>query len=316
MKSLVTGGTGFVGGYVAKALLDDGHTVRVFTRRPGLPERLAAAEAFRGDFEEPSTVADALEGMDVVYHVGEVGNTTRARSAKNLRLVQTMAEAAKDKGVKRLVFVSSITVAGIPGEVPASEETEPQRQLSDHYTAYKREAEELLAESPGIEYSVIRPAPVYGPGSRFMRRVVDAVDSLGSIGFPFVGKGENLAPLVYVKDLARAICLAGTREEAAGQVMNLTDGLRHSWLDFLNAISGALGKKLKVLPLSPLALRFPSIFFDLFSGALGLEPDLTHYVDYFSADVFFDNSRARELLGWEPRYSLEEGVREMINENM
>jgi nucleoside-diphosphate-sugar epimerase len=316
MKSLVTGGTGFVGGYVAEVLLEEGHAVRVFTRRPGLPERLAAAEAYRGDLEEPSTVVNAMEGMDVVYHVGEVRNTSRAQSAKNLRLVQTIAEAAGEKGVKRLVFVSSITVAGIPREVPASEETEPLSSLGDHYTAYKREAERLLSESPGIEYSVIRPAPVYGPGSRFMRRVVDAVDSLGSLGFPFIGNAENLAPLVYVKDLARAIYLAGLKEGAAGQVMNLTDGLRHSWLDFLKAISEALGKKLKVLPLSPLALRFPSIFIDLFSGALGLELDLTHYVDYFSSDVFFNNSRARALLGWEPRYSLEEGVREMINSNV
>jgi nucleoside-diphosphate-sugar epimerase len=114
MKSLVTGGTGFVGGYVAEVLLEEGHAVRVFTRRPGLPERLAAAEAYRGDLEEPSTVVNAMEGMDVVYHVGEVRNTSRAQSAKNLRLVQTIAEAAGEKGVKRLVFVSSITVAGIP----------------------------------------------------------------------------------------------------------------------------------------------------------------------------------------------------------
>ncbi|GAB4387866.1 MAG: NAD-dependent epimerase/dehydratase family protein [Thermodesulfovibrionales bacterium] len=320
MRALVTGGTGFVGGHTARVLAEAGHRVSVFTRRPALPERLArlGVEAVRGDLEDLDSVARALEGSAVVFHAGELKNTTKAASRKNLRAVERIVEKAPACGVRRLVFVSSITVAGIPplAEAPASEETAPEVELGDHYTWYKREAEALLAQGAGgLEWSVIRPAPVYGPGSRFMGRLVDAVDRLGPVGFPFVGKGENLAPLVHVKDLAMAIALAGEAPGAAGQAFNLTDGERHTWAEFLEAIAGALGKKIRIIPVPPLALRLPSVFLDYFSFPLGLELDLTHYTDYFSRDIFFSNDKARQALGWRPAYGLREGVAEMISED-
>lgn len=317
MRALVTGGTGFIGGHVVRVLCGEGHDTRVFTRRPALPERLRSlgAHEVRGDLEDLDSVAGALEGAEVVFHIGELKNTTRANSEKNVRLIEHILEKAPAAGVRRLVFVSSITVAGIPGEVPATEETEAEVELGDHYTSYKRRAEGLLREAGGLECSIVRPAPVYGPGSRFMRRLVDAVDRFGPVGIPFPGKGENLAPLVHVKDLARAISLAGQRPEAAGQTFNLTDGARHSWAEFLNAIAGALGRKLRIIPIPPPALRVPSIFLDYFAWPLGVELDLTHYSDYFSRDIWFSSEKAQQALGWQPGYGLSDGVGDMISED-
>jgi nucleoside-diphosphate-sugar epimerase len=314
MKAFVTGGTGFIGGHVVDLLLKENHKVRLFSRRHDIPERLKGkdVEFFKGDLEDFQSVIDAMQGMEVFYHIGEIKNVNRTASEKNVKLMGHIIENLKDKRVRRLVFISSITVAGIPSEIPASEDTVPKVILKDHYTSYKRACEKLITEKADVEYAIIRPAPVYGPGSRYLGRLIDAVEKIGPIGFPFVGDARNLAPLIYVKDLARAIYLSGIRTDAVGHVFNLTDGHRHSWFEFLNTIAESLGKKVRIIPLSPLFLRIPAIFFDFFSGIFGIELDLSNYMAYFSRDLFFENSKARSLLMWEPEFTLNNGVKKMV----
>jgi nucleoside-diphosphate-sugar epimerase len=210
--------------------------------------------------------------------------------------------------------VSSITVAGIPSSIPATEETKPSVILGDHYTYSKRECERYITDNSGAaQYVVIRPAPVYGPGSRYLGRIVSTIRTLGPVGLPFPGAAKNLAPLIYVKDLAKAIYLSGLREEAANQIFNITDGIHHSWLDFLEAVAKLSGRKVRIISLPHFLFKFPSFFLDIFSEIFGFELDMQHYVDFFSKDVFFDNAKAKKMLAWEPDYcELTEGVKEML----
>lgn len=316
MKVLVTGGTGFVGRGVVDLLLAGNHSVRLFSRRPSLPERWEGRniEVFQGDLEDFSSVSRAMEGVGVFYHIGEIKNVSRSAALKNIRLAEQITDSLAAKGVGRLVFVSSITVAGIPSSLPADEETSPEIIFDDHYTFGKRECERYIAgNSGGSQYAVIRPAPVYGPGSRYLGRIVETIKKLGPVGLPFPGDARNLAPLIYVKDLARAIYFSGMKEEAANQIFNVTDGIRHSWLDFLSAITEFMGRKLRVVPFPTFLFKFPSFFLDLFSGIFGFELDMQHYMDFFSRDVFFENEKAKRLLEWEPEYCvLADGVKEML----
>lgn len=316
MKALVTGGTGFIGSHVVDCLVENGQNVRVFSRKAEVPERWKGdrVEVFRGDLEDFTSVISAMEGIDVLYHIGEIKNVTRVASEKNVKLVELLIENLGRKGVKRFVFISSITVAGIPSEIPATEETKPKILFSDHYTSYKRKCEELISEKiSGHEHVIVRPAPVYGPGSRYLGKLLEALEKLGSVGFPFIGNAKNNAPLIYVKDLAKAICLSGTRDNISGQTFILTDGLRHSWFDFFKEITDLLSTKLRIVSIPPILLKLPAVPFDLFSGILGIELDPLHYLDYFSRDIYFDNSRARNLLDWRPEFTLAAGVREMVS---
>jgi len=316
MKTLVTGGTGFIGSHVVDFLLDNNHAVRIVSRRPNMPERLKGKEVefFQGNLENTGSVIDAMEGVDVFFHIGEIKNITKGASEKNIKLVKHIAENLGTKKIKRFVFISSLTAAGIPSSIPASEDTAPEIILEDHYTAYKRKGEEIVTRSSDAEHVIIRPAPVYGPGSRYLGRLIDAIRMIGPIGFPFIGNAKNLAPFIYIKDLARAICLAGLRPEAAGQIFNLTDGMRHSWSDFLSIIAKMLGKKMRIVSLTPAFFRIPGIFFDTFSGIVGFDFDINHYLTFLSKDIYFDNSKARDLLEWLPEYTLANGVQEMVNE--
>lgn len=315
MKALVTGGTGFIGTHVVRSLLDEDHAVRIFSRKRDLPETFknARVEVETGDMEDVQSLVNALEGIDIFYHIGEIKNSSKAASERNVRLVKEVIGCLKEKNVQRIVFVSSITVSGIPSAIPADETTEPRLILNDHYTAYKKRCEDIISSNKGCEYVIIRPAPVYGPGSRYLGRFINILGWLGPVGVPFIGNAENLVPLIQVRDLAQAIYRAGTEPAAAGQMFILTDGLRHSWFDFFQAITEGLGKRFRVIPVLPAFLKVTALPLDLFSGFLGVSIDPVSYITYFSQDLYFDNTKARKLLGWVPRYSLTEGVKDMLS---
>ncbi len=314
MKALVTGGTGFIGSSVVRLLLEGGHAVRMLTRRKELPEEFKGkeVEGVHGDLKDFSSVIKAMDGIDLFYHIGEIKNVNETASRNNVKLMEQIIAGMQEKDVWRLIFVSSLTVAGIPSVSPAGEETEPEVVLEDHYTSYKRACEKLLLNSLPGRYVIIRPAPVYGPGSRYLGRFLNAIEKFGPVGFPFIGNAKNIAPLIYIKDLADAIYLSGLVPSASGQIFNLTDGLRHSWLDFLNTVAEQLGKKLRIMPIPPLFLKIPAVPFDLLAGIFGIKLDPVQYVNYFSKDLWFDNTKAQDLLGWRPEHTLDDGVREMI----
>jgi nucleoside-diphosphate-sugar epimerase len=269
---------------------------------------------YRGDLRDPSSLLDAMEGMDVVYHLGEIRNTSRHAAEMNVRTLEWVVDELSQAGIERIVFVSSLSVAGIPSQVPATEETKPAVLLNDHYTWYKRKCEKILADQSNAASVVIRPGVVYGKGSRYLERLVTSVQRLGPHGFPFIGNGRQVAPFVHVNDLAAAICLAGTRTPAVCQVFNITDGLHHSWFDFFKAIADASNKRFRIIPVPPLLMRRPAQCFDLFLGLFGVTLSLNNYVRYLASDILFDPARARELLGWKPQEDFYRSVEDMVRQ--
>ncbi len=143
---------------------------------------------------------------------------------------------------------------------------------------------------------------------------ISAVDWLGTIGIPFIGQGKSIAPLVHVKDLARAIYRAGIEDAAAGMLFNITDGMNDTWSDFLHAIGSALGKEIRILLVPPLLFNLPVRFFDLFAGLVGSTMSLEAFVSYVTTDLLVTNERAQRLLHWKPEYSLAPGVEEMVSD--
>lgn len=316
MRALVTGGTGFIGSRVVELLLKQGQVVRLFSRQRELPRRLQGKSVtlYRGDLRDPASLLDAMEGMDVVYHLGEIRNTSRQAAEMNVRALEWVVDELSQAGIERIVFISSISVAGIPSQVPATEDTKAAVELDDHYTWYKRTGEKILADQCNAASVVIRPGIVYGPGSRYLESLVSSVQRLGPIGFPFIGNGLHAAPFVHVNDVAEAICLAGTRPRAVCQVFNITDGLHHSWFDFFKAIADASNKRFRILPFSPFLMRGPAQCLDLLLGLFGEKLSLSNYVRYLSSDILFDPARAKELLVWKPRENFHRSVEDMVRQ--
>jgi nucleoside-diphosphate-sugar epimerase len=316
MRMLVTGGTGFIGSHVVDLLLENGHSVRLLSRREDVPPPWKGRDVTVavGDLREPGPVVDAMQGVEVVLHIGEVKSTTAGNATMNVELVERMVMGLKPWGVKRLVFVSSLSVAGIPQKVPATEETPALQFLRDQYTEYKRKAEEVIRKSAGgVEHVILRPGVVYGPGSRHLGVMIDVIRRFGPFGLPFIGTGTNLMPLIHVKDLARAVYLAGTVPGAANRTLNITDGERRTWLELFTAVAEAQRRRFRLIPVHPALAKFPAMFVDLFTGIFGQSLDLPAFVSYASRDVHFDCSLARSVLGWDPVHrDLRDAVRDMV----
>jgi nucleoside-diphosphate-sugar epimerase len=316
MRTFVTGATGFIGSHVVDLLLENGHSVSILSRRVEVPAAWQGRDVtvLPGDLREPVPVIDAMKGMDTIFHIGEVRSTTAGNAAMNIRLVERMVAALKASDVKRLVFVSSISVAGIPLSIPATEDTPALQDLHDQYTEYKRKAEDVIRQSAsGVEHVIVRPGVVYGPGSRHLGSMIDAIRRFGPFGLPFIGAGTNLMPLIHVKDLARAVYLAGTVPGAANQTLNVTDGERRTWLGFFTAIAEAQHKRFRLIPMHPALAKFTAMFVDLFTGIFGQSLDLPAFVSYVSRDVHFDCGRAKSVLGWEPLHrDLRDAIRDMV----
>jgi UDP-glucose 4-epimerase len=315
MRALVTGGTGFIGSHVVDLLADQGHDVRVYSRRNELPERWKErpVSLITGDLGEPGPLFEALQGCDVLFHVGEIKVVNRSAARKNVGLLKQILDRLPPAGVQRMVFVSSVSVAGVPEVVPALEETPAAKVLNDHYTSYKRDGENLMNAAGGIDFVIVRPGVVYGPHSRSLRAMAKVIAATGPIGLPFIGRGTNLMPLVDVRDLAQAISLAGVTRDAARQTFNITDGTPHRWKEFFEAIAAAAGKPMRLVPLPPVLVRVPALFGDLVTGLFGISADLPSYIQFLSRDVHFSTAKAEKILGWHAVHTdVRAGVREMM----
>ncbi len=221
----VTGGTGFVGSHLLTTATTNGHTVRALTRRPQPP--LPGVTWISGDLASPGTLCD---GADAVIHIaGTITAASRAEfDAGNVAGTASIVTAAKGAGVRRFAHVSSLA-AREPG-------------LSD-YGASKAAAEALVATS-GLDWAVVRPPGVYGPGDRETLPVFQMV-TRGVAVLP----GDGRFSLIEVGDLSEAL-LELAASDTSG-IAEIDDGHgAYSHADLARAIGVAVGR-------TPLLLRLP-----------------------------------------------------------
>ena len=209
MNVLVTGATGFVGGHLVDALLASGHTVSALVRNPSKAHDLAhrGVTIIAGDLDRSDGLANACQGQSVVYHLaGLVAARSQAEfDAGNRDGTARLAAAASLVETPRFVLVSSLAAGGptTPGHPLAGAE------VPRPVTQYGRSklAGEDLVRASSLNWTIIRPPAVYGPGDRELLRVFKAA-TLGVA--PVFGTGSQQLSLVYGPDLAEALVAAGT----------------------------------------------------------------------------------------------------------
>lgn len=302
--ALVTGATGFVGTALLARLLAGGWTVRGAVRSAGarLPAGVAACPAGDADWSA------GLPGADVVFHLAARVHQMDDRAADplaefrrvNTEATERLARAAAAAGARRLVFVSSVKVNGGERERPYDEDDAP--APGDPYGQSKREAEERLAavaRETGLEVVVLRPPLVYGPGVRAnMASLLRAVQR----GLPLpLGAVRNRRSLVYVENLADCLERCGADPRAAGRTFLVSDGEDVSTPELVRRIARAFGRPARLLPVPVALLRAAA-------GLAGKGPA----VERLAGSLAVDSSRVREVLGWTPPCSLDEGLRRTV----
>lgn len=325
MRALVTGATGFVGGYLTQALLHRGDSVRVLARTAERAARLASAGAQvrLGDVGEPASIAGCADGIDTVFHL--VRSPTSASKAQfdriDVRGTELMLLEARRAGVRRFVYVG--TLAGYPvagrGEGTVIDET---TRLDDtgrlgNYVQAKAQAEALVLaagdrgtqEGTTMEPVVVRLGLVCGVGTGiFPAHVCQKVTRDWVILF---GDGGVPLPLVYVGNAVDALILAATAPGVAGESFNVVDDDVVTQRDYLSLLQQTTGGRPRVVRLPRLAYYGLGLASELAASARGKEPTTNRYrIRLRLGRARWDCTKARSKLGWRPRVSLREGLRE------
>lgn len=256
MNVFVTGGTGFVGAHLVKALRARGDAVACMCRRPALADRLGWGGNVRlvsGDLENEAALREGCAGADIVFHVaGRISAKSAAEfMATNRDGTANVLEAATDAGVGRFVLVSSLAAAGPTTPGHPIDERRPPAPVTDY--GRSKLAAEVLVRAASIAWTIVRPPVVYGEWDRGTLKVFQLAKR-GVV--PVFGDGSQELSVIHAEDLAGALLAAGTATSAAGQVYFATHPTPTTSRDLVLAAARAQGRTPpRVLPVPPLVAR-------------------------------------------------------------
>jgi len=300
LKTLVTGGAGFIGSNLVRALLDAGHDVRVLDNfstgnRANLLDVGDDIELVEGELRSYERVHNAVRGVEVVFHQGALPSVPRSvhdpltTTAVNVEGTLNVLLAARDEGVRRVIFSSSTSVYGSTRELPTSESTPP--DPISPYGVAKLAAERYCISFSRVYHSfetvVLRYFNVFGPrqspSSQYAAAIPVFIAGIDA-GEPVTiyGDGEQSRDFTYVGNVVDATMRAAEAPDATGRTFNIAAGSPASVNHVAETIGVILGK--------PVERRF--------------EPPRPGDI----RDSWADITAAREALGYEPRVDLAAGL--------
>ena len=297
---LVTGGAGFIGSNLVRALLERGDSVRVLDNfatgnRANLIGLEDDIEVVEGELRSYERVHNAVRGVELVFHQGALPSVPRSvqdpltTSAVTIEGTLNVLLAARDEGVRRVVYASSSSVYGNSGTLPRAESQQP--DPISPYAVAKLAAERYCVSFHrvyGLETVALRYFNVFGPRqdpksqyAAVVPRFLEAID-LGE-PVPIHGDGTQSRDFTYVANVVEANLLAADRDGAGGTVLNVATGRQASVNELADAIGAVLGK-----------------------------PVEKQYLPVRTGDVrdsWADVGEAKRVLGYETGIGLEEGLR-------
>ncbi len=314
MKILITGGTGFTGHNLGKRLLEDGHEVRLLVRsvsRVALPAH-PGLEIQEGDIRDRAAVDKAVTGVAKIFNIAAMFRSAASvdQDYRDIHVEGTrhLVEAAISHQVERFVHCSTVGVHGDVKVPPATEESP--FAPADIYQRTKLEGELLarqLAATNGLALAVVRPTAIYGPGDmRLLKLFRLAVKKIT----PVIGTGRIFYHMVYIDDLVQGFLLASEQKAAVGEVFIIGGDENLILDDLLTTIARITGNPDRKIHIPARPFQLAGSLCEKICIPLGIEPPLyRRRVDFFTKSRSFDISKAKRLLGYRPKFGLEEGLR-------
>lgn len=299
LKTIVTGGAGFIGSHIVDRLLADGHQVIAIDNfSTGRPENLSHLKdnpnfsIIKADISDQDSIVTYFKGVDWVFHIAALADIVPSIQRpndyfrSNVDGVFSVLEASRQMKVKRFIYTASSSCYGIPDIYPTPETAEIRTEYPYALTKY-------LGEQLVLHWGKVYKLPVislrffnvYGPRSRTSGTYgavfgVFLSQKLHGAPFTVVGDGTQTRDFTFVSDVVNA-CIMAAKSDLTGKVMNVGSGNTYS----VNYLVELLGGNVIHIPKRP--------------G----EPDCT----------FADITKIQNLLGWKPMISFEEGIKIMLD---
>ncbi|MBU0533487.1 MAG: NAD-dependent epimerase/dehydratase family protein [Candidatus Omnitrophica bacterium] len=306
----ITGATGFIGRALCAKMLENGWKVKgTFQKESEINTLPVGVEGVHLNAIESDNFNDSdFAEVDTVIHLAArvhimsdstVGSPDAFRKV-NVLGTERLARMAAKAEVKRFIFISSVKVNGEGDLKPYNENDIPKPQ--DAYGISKMEAEQVLASvvaETGLQMVILRLPLVYGQGVK--ANFKNLIKIAGS-GLPLPFKNiSNRRSFIYLGNLVDAIITCVTHQLAAGETFMVSDGQDVSTPDLIKMIASAMNKKLLLFSLHPNILK-----------ALCKIAGKGKEVEKLTGTLIVDSNKIRNLLGWKPPFSLEEGIKETV----
>ena len=317
MRVLITGATGFIGGRLCEKLIREGHIVRALVRdaRQCAPLEQQGIETALGNLHDPAALQAATAGIDVVFHFAAVFRKEVSKQEiwqTNVCGIENLLNAAAESGVARFVHCSSTSVYGLTPQTPTTEISPRVPIHADLYQASKLAAEERVAryQSNGHAATIVRTTGVYGPGDLRFLKLFKAISRRVFVMF---GSGNVPFSMIYIDDLLDGVMRAATDAEGKNNDFLLTGNNPISLNDTVATLAGACGVPAPRLHVPVMPFYYAGLLMELTLKPLGISPPLhRRRVNFFRITRAFDNTKAKHLIGFDPKVELAEGARRTI----
>jgi nucleoside-diphosphate-sugar epimerase len=300
-RVLITGGSGYFGSLLMHKLHARGMACVVFDLNDA-NDRPSNVAFIQGDIRDYSSIERASKDVDVVFH-----NVAQVPLAKDVALFETvnglgtenMLKAALASQVKKVIYTSSSAVFGVPKSNPVTENTAP--NPAEEYGLAKYKGELLCRDyvSQGLDVSIIRPRTIMGHGRLGIFQILFEWIREGN-NIPVFDNGENIYQFVHADDLAEACILAGLKQGPG--IYNCGTDRFGSMRSVLEALCkhAKTGSRVTSVPMTPTIIGMK------ITSALGFSPLGAYHALMYGRSMYFDISKAKQELGWAPKFSNEE----------
>lgn len=317
MRVLLTGGSGFIGGHVARQLVAEGHELRLLVRSTSdtaFVDDLSFERAL-GDLRQPDSLADACAGMDAVVHCAAV---LRAANQDQFMLANrvgtgSLAESAAAAGVERFVYISSIAAQGPSRSLTPEPPDTPLHPVSVYGRSKAAGEVEILKQSGRMRITILRPPLVYGPGDAGLLSFF----WMARRGFAVrLGDGSNLVDAIYGPDLADAVgavLSAEVPQVAKFHVAN--ESGPYSWNQLLAALETAAGRRLWIPSVPAACFQGLARCSEWWSRLTNNEPmlDRARVLEMRQPAWLCDPSTLTRDTGWRANTPIDDGMRDTFN---
>jgi nucleoside-diphosphate-sugar epimerase len=329
MKILITGAAGFIGSHLAESLKSDGHRIRCTFLKGEDTSFLKqlGCELEEADLKDVSSLEKAVQGMDAVYHLAALSRydakvPDEEYYAVNAEGTRHLLELGRVYGVKQFVYISSIEALGLSQDGKPLVETSPSHPRNI-YGKTKYEGELACREyfkKYNMDVRIVRPPTTYGPREYLILQRIFKPVSRGF--FVVFGSGDALVEFCYIKNQVEGIKLAA-QNGRPGETYIISDAVPYRFKDVIFEMAGQMDKKIILLRLPYalswlVAVAFESLsrvlkFYPFYVKQTGRPPFSRATLQWAAKSaIFCDISKAKNELGYRPKYALAEGLKETI----